>query len=248
VTAKTVNGEENEMNEQLVTECAAGAPGLSPEAALIQLERQIERGSLFTHTALGRTTERLGEVESFVYGLIDALIAKGIVSSDDISTAMKNIQELMPGVGEPPMIGAAIRPAETEQDSSEPATVDCDARMHICHSVCCKLDFALSAQEIETGSLKWDLGRPYFIRHEADGLCTHNDRATGGCSVYADRPSICRKYSCEHDDRIWKDFERMELNHEWLSEHLSESRPRALRVLMQNRIPNQPRCGEAAQL
>jgi hypothetical protein len=45
----------------------------------------------------------------------------------------------------------------------------------------------------------------------------HNDRRTGGCTVYADRPAICRRWSCANDARIWKDFERMELNVAWLS-------------------------------
>ena len=48
--------------------------------------------------------------------------------------------------------------------------------MHVCQAVCCKLDFALTADEVENGVLRWDLGRPYLIRHEADGWCAHNER------------------------------------------------------------------------
>jgi Fe-S-cluster containining protein len=110
--------------------------------------------------------------------------------------------------------------------------------MHICHAVCCKLNFALTAEEVDAGKVKWDLGFPYIVRHDADGLCTHNDRATGGCGVYADRPGICRRYSCANDRRIWKDFEKMELNSEWLDEHLSEpTRIRVALPLMQETQP-----------
>jgi hypothetical protein len=131
------------------------------EDDLDNLARQVERGSLFTHTALGRAGARTRELG--------------------------------------------------------------------------KLDFPLSVEEVETGALAWDLGRPYLIRHEADGLRVHNDRATGGCGVYEDRPCPCRQYCCATDERIWKDFERMELNEEWLEEHLAEPPPRLLHGMLAER-------------
>jgi hypothetical protein len=77
----------------------------------------------------------------------------------------------------PPLVAMRV-----DQTASEPTVqVDCGSRMHICHAVCCKLNFALSRDEVESGDLKWDLGKPYFIRHDEDGYCHHNDRATGGC-------------------------------------------------------------------
>ena len=36
-----------------------------------------------------------------------------------------------------------------------------------------------------------------------------------------DRPSVCRSYTCADDDRIWKDFDAMELNHEFIDAKLS---------------------------
>jgi Fe-S-cluster containining protein len=140
----------------------------------------------------------------------------------------------MVGQGDLANAGVALRVDAPEEETRPPVKVDCAARMHICHAICCQLDFALTQAEVESGQVKWDLGHPYYIRHEANGFCTHNNRATGGCGVYADRPAICRSYSCANDGRIWKDFEKMELNEEWLAENLSPSRPRALRVLMHN--------------
>lgn len=204
-------------------------PAASAHQSLTQLERQVERGSFFTHTVLGENRIRLNEVESFTYGLIDALVAKGVVSVGEIGEATQHVRDQLVGQD---VIGVALRP-ETDETEATPVTkVDCSARMHICKAVCCKLDFALSTSEIEGGTIKWDLGRPYFIRHESDGHCAHIDRANGGCTVYANRPGVCRGYSCANDERIWKDFEKMRLNEEWIAEHLHESRPRALRVLM----------------
>ncbi len=191
---------------------------------LDQLGRQVERGSLFTHSALGRGFVRLRELESFVYGLIDALIARDVVTQDEIADAVASVRRQLDASGEIPEPGVALRVETT--DPAPPVAVDCNARMHVCHAVCRKLEVALSADEVEEGKAKWDLGRPYLLRHERDGLCTHNDRETRRCGIYGDRPFPCRRYSCAHDERIWKDFEKMELNHEWLEENLSESRPR----------------------
>jgi Fe-S-cluster containining protein len=205
-----------------------------------QLERQVERGSFFTHTVLGENRVRINEVESFTYGLIDALVAKGVVSVTEVSEATQHVRDQLVGQD---VIGVALRPETNETKETPIKEVDCAARMHVCKAVCCKLDFALSTSEIEAGTVKWDLGRPYFIRHESDGLCTHVDRASGGCSVYANRPAVCRGYSCANDERIWKDFENMELNNEWIAEHLYETRPRALKVLMN--YTAEPSCSAA---
>jgi Fe-S-cluster containining protein len=114
--------------------------------------------------------------------------------------------------------GLVLRRDDTVAERSA-VPVDCSARMPICQAVCCKLDFALTRGEVLAGQVQWDLARPFFIGRAANGYCVHNDRRTGGCTVYADRPAICRGWSCANDPRIWKDFERMELNAEWLQAH-----------------------------
>jgi hypothetical protein len=35
--------------------------------------------------------------------------------------------------------------------------------------------------------------------------------------VYEDRPQVCRAYTCAGDERIWKDFDNMVLNEEFLN-------------------------------
>ena len=57
--------------------------------------------------------------------------------------------------------------------------------------------------------MKWDLGRPYFNRHGADGYCHQCDSETHACGIYEERPAPCRQYSCADDKRIWKDFDAM---------------------------------------
>jgi hypothetical protein len=86
--------------------------------------------------------------------------------------------------------------------------IDCDARYPLCRARCCMLRIELTAADVEEGKLRWNLEEPYLLRKDADGQCSHIDRATGGCTVYEDRPATCREYDCRKDSRIWLDFER----------------------------------------
>jgi Fe-S-cluster containining protein len=104
--------------------------------------------------------------------------------------------------------------------------------MHVCRAICCRLHFALSAAEVESGTVKWDLGRPYQIRQDSTGTCVHNDPETHACSVYADRPGVCRGYSCANDERIWTDFDNMQLNTPWIEENLHATSPRLAKATM----------------
>lgn len=83
----------------------------------------------------------------------------------------------------------------------------CPELIPICHGRCCTFDFALSSQDLDEGVVAWDRGRPYLIKHGADGHCVHSDPETRFCGVYQHRPTICRTYDCRNDPRIWIDYE-----------------------------------------
>lgn len=199
--------------------------------AIDQVEHQVERGSLFTHSALSETAERVSETEMFLYGLIDVLIENKMLDQEALGRAAAAVRGELDERGETVSPGVALR-VEADEPASAFVPVNCAERLPVCHAVCCRLSFALSAKEIESGTLKWDLGRPYQIRHNAAGTCVHNDQQTNGCNVYADRPSVCREYSCANDERIWSDFEAMELNTAWIEENLGETGPRLAHATM----------------
>lgn len=183
------------------------------------LERQVERASLFTHTALSRQSERINEIESYLFGLIDLMIKKGSFQQEELTLVAADVRKELYEKGEHAHAGLGIRMDEPEKNV-EFVPVNCDERIHICHGICCKLNFALSIPEIESGKIKWDLGKPYFIRHECSGYCTHLDPEKKSCGIYQDRPSVCKNYSCAGDTRIWKDFDKMIINQEWIDENL----------------------------
>jgi Fe-S-cluster containining protein len=202
--------------------------GTDPEVE--RLERQVERGSLFTHTALSNNADRINEAEAFLFGLIDLLIDRGVITQEDVTEKTEAVRQEMVERGETLGPGVVMRVDNENRKGFIP--VNCDERIHICQAVCCKLSFPLNAEEIESGELKWDLGKPYHIRHETDGYCTHQNRETRGCGVYDHRPSVCKGYSCAKDDRIWSDFDNMILNEEWISQNLRQDRPRLARIAM----------------
>ncbi|HVV86586.1 MAG TPA: hypothetical protein VHE35_26190 [Kofleriaceae bacterium] len=202
---------------------------LGPLEHVDRLERQAERGGMYTHSVLSGVTDRINELEPCVYGLIDALVARGVIDRDAIVAAAAAARDELIEKDEQLTAGVAVR---LDDEAPEPVAVDCAARLPICRSVCCQLSFALTVEEIEAGRTRWDLGQPYFVRHEADGYCTHRHAASGACTIYEVRPGVCKHYSCAGDTRIWKDFERMELNHEWLDANLGEDQPRLVSALM----------------
>lgn len=232
-----------------------------------ELNRQVERGSLFTQATLQRGFERIAESEKFISTLTMALIAKGIVTAEELAVTIERVDEddveaegaaragdtggdtgdgfeLVEAEGAPTITAAIVSDSmgngngsvnqinwpsiairvDPEDAGAEPSVlVDCDARMHICHAVCCRLKFPLSGPEIDAGHVKWDIGHPYVIRQRPDGRCVHNDGETGHCGVYDNRPRICRQYSCVGDGRIWTDFDNMVLNQEWIDAHVGQN-------------------------
>jgi Fe-S-cluster containining protein len=214
----------------------------SAEDNLSDLERQLERAGLFTHTAIGRCSIRVNEVEAFTYGLLDALLEKGILCAEEVKAKVEKVKEESITRGDACGPGLALRLDAPDAKQLE-VKVNCVERLPICHSICCKLDFPLTVEEVESGEVRWDLGRPYHIRQGADGYCVHRNQESGFCGVYERRPGFCRTYNCSSDTRIWKDFEKMELNTEWLEEHLQgRNQPQMLgAVLYQIQVaPHQP--------
>jgi Fe-S-cluster containining protein len=102
-----------------------------------------------------------------------------------------------------------IHPVDNKYDIAVDDGPPCEELLPLCEGRCCRLQFALSTQDLDEGVIRWDYGQPYLIRQRAsDGYCVHNDPDTRGCDVHAARPRVCRVFDCRRDPRIWLDFER----------------------------------------
>lgn len=213
---------------------AKGAGGPESEIDMLppaptDVDRQLERSGIRTQALFNRTFDRLSELEAILLGLVDVLAKRGLVDEGDLAPAAQQVEEAIAARDEARDHAVALR--DDRVTATRPETfVDCAARMPVCKAVCCKLSVTLSGPEVESGTFRWDLGRPYQLRREADGRCTHQVRETGGCGVYADRPRPCRQYTCATDPRIWSDFEKVELNHEWLDAHFLPDEPQLIEV------------------
>ncbi len=108
--------------------------------------------------------------------------------------------------GQPTRVALDLGP---DKYSVTPSTPPCDELIPLCKARCCRLTFALSTADLDEGVVRWDIGQPYLIRQRAsDGYCVHNDPTSGGCTVHAQRPRVCRVYDCRKDPRVWIDYDQ----------------------------------------
>lgn len=112
------------------------------------------------------------------------------------------------------------------------AIINCAERVHLCKAVCCKLNFALTPGEVRSGKVEWDRKLPYLIAHQENGYCAHLDEGKG-CSIFEDRPALCRRFDCRTDGRVWEDFEAMIPNTAWIDGIVASSQ----RVVVKPRAP-----------
>jgi Fe-S-cluster containining protein len=208
----TMNGQATadlEINRVVVsTEYASRPPQDELPAGLEQLRDQFAEGLMYSHSRENANTSKVLEVASFSYALIELLNEHGIISIEELDERKRKVgQRLVEKFAEKGM-GVALTDEGNDKYAFEGGVeIDCQNRIALCRGACCRLSFALTVQDLEEGTVKWDLGRPYMIRRAADGYCHHLEREQKRCGIYERRPIVCRGYDCRKDKRIWADFE-----------------------------------------
>lgn len=191
------------------------APGNGNLAALMEeLRQEVTQGFLDSHSRSNKNTGKAVEIASFCYALIELLQEKGIITFEELDDRQKVVSQRLVKKFVEQGMGAVVL-QDFKQDKyafDEEVEIDCANRVQTCHAACCRLDLALSRQDVEECIVKWDLGRPYMIAKAVDGYCRHLDRATYRCTVWQHRPIPCRGYDCRKDERIWLDFEKGIIN------------------------------------
>jgi hypothetical protein len=185
----------------------------------LQSRRELAEGFLYAHARLSENTKATLETAAFLYGLIELLSEKGLISIDELDQRKREVAQRLAKKNSDKGVGVLLQEPEYDKYSfTGGVTIDCENRVQLCKAACCRLPFALSKQDIHEGLVHWDLGQPYMIAQDQKGYCTHLDGACHRCTIHEQRPVPCRGYDCRKDSRIWRDFENRIINPEILND------------------------------
>jgi hypothetical protein len=196
------------------------------------VRQETAEGLFYIHTRLSQNTNKTLEASAFLYGLIELLSERGIISIEELDERKKMVGERLAAQLKDKGMGVMLQDAVEDKYAFEgEVEIDCEKRIPLCHAACCRLRFALSKQDVYEGLIKWDLGKPYLIAQDKDGYCTHFERGTCACTVRENRPVPCRGYDCRKDKRIWLDFDNKVVNpnihrEDWPQCEVAESEPK----------------------
>lgn len=175
--------------------------------------KEVLRGLVYSHNRANANTTELHQTAVTIHAVVEMLIERGVLDRETLDARRKAAAEhLRQHYLERGMAVAVQEFGLSKYQFQGGAVIDCENRLHLCKAACCKLPFALSKEDVEEGSVRWDLGRPYVIAHGQDHYCVHLDQEQHTCGIYAQRPIPCRGYDCRQDKRIWVDFDNMVIN------------------------------------
>ena len=190
-----------------------------------QINDVLSSGFLYIHTRINDNTKRTLDSTSFLYGLIELLNEKGLITIDELDERKKRVAQRLIDKFAQSGIGLMYQDPEYDKyNFKDEACIDCQSGIDVCKAMCCKLPFALSRQDVEERIVRWEFGRPYLIAHDTDGYCVHVDRETFQCSVHEHRPVPCRGFDCRDNKKwqVWQDYGKKILDSE-LIEKIKQS-------------------------
>lgn len=173
--------------------------------ALAKSNAEVERGLRFSHVMMSVTQDQSNEAVAYVQALADVLVAKGILTHEELEAPIENARKEIAQIMMPRV---RLMDMGDKYSDSTSVDIDCASLIHLCRGRCCSFKFFLSKQDLDEGVARWDYGNPYWIKQARDGYCVHSDVQTRACAIHAKRPHVCRQFDCRKDKRIWIDFER----------------------------------------
>ncbi len=168
--------------------------------------RETKAGLSFAHRMMMQEAIEAGRCRADALGLLEELLNRGIVETRELGRRRERIERQL-HEGLDPASRVELDSTEDKRALDDLPDIDCLSLLPICQARCCKFQYALSRQDLREGTLSWETGSPYLLRHRADGQCVHNGE-DHRCEVWEDRPASCRRYDCRSDGRIWLDFAR----------------------------------------
>ncbi len=174
---------------------------------------EIAQGFLYDHSRINLNTVEVHNALANVEALLELLLEKGILSEEDFEKKRMQVDERLRSLFVEKGMAVALQEHESSKYKlSTSSKVDCENRIHLCRAACCRLQFALSKEDVEEGIVRWDLSHPYFIARRDRGNCAHLVPEAYTCNVYQYRPIPCRRYDCRKDERVWQDFQNKIVN------------------------------------
>ncbi len=186
---------------------------------------EFSSGLLYTHSRITDNTKKILESTSFLYGLIELLKEKGLISIEELDNRKREVAERLVKKFAESGVGLMYQDPEHDKYTFEhEARLDCQSRLPICKSICCKFPFALSRQDLEERIIRWNFSKPYLIAHGGDGYCVHLESNSHRCTVYERRPVPCRGFDCQNNGKwkVWADYEKQIMNPQ-LIEQINET-------------------------
>ena len=170
---------------------------------------EVIRGLVYVHHRANTNTAEVHQTRAALEALITLLVERGLVDRDTLDAYRQQAaDQLREAYVDRGMTVALQDHGVSKYAYSDGVDIDCEHRIHLCKAACCRLQFALSKEDVEEGIVRWELSVPYMSARGSDGYCVHLDRTTCRCSIHAQRPIPCRGYDCREDTRIWIDFEK----------------------------------------
>jgi Fe-S-cluster containining protein len=160
----------------------------------------------FVHLVEAQTRARTQELAANLNALVETLVGEGQLPLEAYQKR-RQLTVLRENERAQREVGLAVTDVKDKYALKQLPEIDCDARIPLCRGRCCALTFSLSVQDLDERIVRWNYGRPYLIAQREDGYCVHND-ADRHCTVYENRPAVCRSYDCRNDRRIWIDFDK----------------------------------------
>ncbi|MCB9076228.1 MAG: YkgJ family cysteine cluster protein [Anaerolineaceae bacterium] len=178
-----------------------------------KLEKDLAGGLRFVNLLASTNQEDLKENMVLLYSLVEVLVSKGLIHIQELEKRKKMLIESLEQNDEQRPKVYLLEAPDKYTEGNE-LTIDCASCHSSCKAACCTLWFALSVQDLDEGIAKWNYLNPYGIAQDEDGYCVHFDRSNYNCTIYENRPFVCRTYDCREDKRIWLDFENKHVNPE----------------------------------
>jgi len=185
-------------------------PVMTGEPPAFTVADLMRRAMSTTYGMIARETVAGLEATASIDALIELLISKGLIDAAELAALREAASQRLASARSKDWAGPWLTMVSETQREQPAEILDCETRHPHCRSACCVFyRVILTEDEVRKRQLLWDLGAPYSLPRGPGGHCAYLERTTLACTVWQDRPHVCRGYSCSKDTEIWKDFDNM---------------------------------------